>query len=81
MLYARNCSYCHGAHAAARFGGSVPDLRFASEETHAAWNGVVIGGARRANGMPGFDLSAADAEAVRQYVLDKARDLRKQGQP
>lgn len=71
-LYAKNCSGCHGKDAAARVGGSVPDLRYANAGTHATWNGIVIGGARRAAGMPPFDVSPADAQAVRQYVLSQA---------
>ncbi|MEX2124005.1 MAG: PQQ-dependent dehydrogenase, methanol/ethanol family [Woeseia sp.] len=75
-LYSEHCSFCHGKNASARAGGSVPDLRFASEGTHAVWNGIVIGGARRANGMPAFTLSAQDAETIRQYVLFRADELR-----
>ena len=77
VAYAENCSYCHGTNASARVGGSVPDLRFATEETHAAWNGIVIGGALRSNGMPGTGVSAEDAEAIRQYVLRQADQLRR----
>jgi hypothetical protein len=54
----------------------VPDLRYATTETHAAWNGIVIGGALRPNGMPGFKLSAAESEAIRNYVLSVSMSLR-----
>jgi quinohemoprotein ethanol dehydrogenase len=77
VVYAENCRYCHGTNVAARVGGSVPDLRFAAEETHAAWNGIVIGGALRSNGMPDTEMSAEDAEAIRQYVLRQADRLRR----
>src|SRR5690606_6107325 len=64
-IYWDSCRYCHGKDVVARAGGSVPDLRFASEETHAAWNAIVVGGAKRLNGMPGSEMSREDAEAVR----------------
>jgi mono/diheme cytochrome c family protein len=75
-LYRDSCRYCHGKEVVARAGGSVPDLRFATEETHAAWNAIVVGGAKRLNGMPGSEMSREDAEAVRQYVLSKTDELR-----
>ena len=74
-VYATHCVYCHGADAQAKYGGTVPDLRYASPETHAAWSAIVIGGARRDKGMPPADIDAADAEAVRQYVLRQAHRL------
>lgn len=78
-VYAQNCSGCHGKNAIARVGGSVPDLRFATAATHAAWNGIVIGGARRAAGMPAFKLSADDVDAARKYVLSEAPRAREGG--
>jgi len=76
-LYASSCGGCHGKDASARFGGSVPDLRYSSAETHAAWHGIVIGGARRANGMPAFSqLDAEQSEAIRNYVLSQSAALR-----
>jgi len=72
-LYHDNCGYCHGRHLAARPGGSVPDLRYASRETHLAWPGIVVGGALRARGMPAFELSAEEAEAIRLFVLSQRR--------
>jgi quinohemoprotein ethanol dehydrogenase len=75
-IYWNSCRYCHGKDVVARASGSVPDLRFASEETHAAWNAIVIGGAKRENGMPALEISPEDAEAVRQYVLNKTDELR-----
>jgi quinohemoprotein ethanol dehydrogenase len=76
-LYADGCKGCHGFEAVARVGGSVPDLRYASAETHRIWSGIVIGGAKRANGMPAFELPPADAEAIRAYVLSLANELRR----
>jgi len=75
-LFASHCYVCHGKDAAGRHGGTVPDLRYASQETHATWAGIVIGGARQLNGMPRFDLSAEDAEALRQYVLSRSAELK-----
>jgi quinohemoprotein ethanol dehydrogenase len=76
-LYAGNCGFCHGKNASARFGGSIPDLRYASADTHATWHGIVIGGAGRANGMPAFsELDTEQSEAIRNYVLSKSEELR-----
>ena len=79
-LYSGYCKGCHGYNAVARAGGSVADLRYASAETHQTWNGVVIGGARRVNGMPSFELDVDEAEAIRLYVLSLSESLR-QAQP
>jgi len=67
------CSVCHGDGAAS--GGITPDLRYASSETHAAWNSIVLGGALRPLGMPGFagTLTETEVEEIRLYVLDRAR--------
>ena len=74
-LYADYCGSCHGKGAVARFGGSVPDLRYADADTHGIWNGIVIGGALHANGMPSFELDPREADAIRLFVLAKAREL------
>jgi PQQ-dependent dehydrogenase (methanol/ethanol family) len=67
------CGVCHGDGAAS--GGITPDLRYASAETHAAWNSIVLGGALRPLGMPGFagTLTETEVEEIRLYVLDRAR--------
>jgi quinohemoprotein ethanol dehydrogenase len=75
-LYTGYCRSCHGPAGVARFGGSVPDLRYANEETHATWHGIVVGGARAANGMPAMELSIEDSEAIRNYVLWLSEGLR-----
>lgn len=75
-MYAWLCKGCHGFEAVARAGGSVPDLRYATNETHQIWNGIVIGGAKRANGMPSFELDAEESEAIRSYVLSLSNSLR-----
>ncbi len=76
-LFADNCGFCHGKNAVARYGGSVPDLRFASADTHAQWHDIVIDGARRARGMPAFSyLDVEQSEAIRNYVLSQSEALR-----
>ena len=75
-LYADACGYCHGKNGVARFGGSVPDLRYANAETHANWDGIVIGGAKRANGMPAMELTEEQSEAIRAYILSLSGALR-----
>lgn len=75
-LYAENCKGCHGIDATARFGGSVPDLRYATKATHEAWHAIVVGGARIPNGMPSFGLKIEESEAIRNYVLSLSDELR-----
>jgi quinohemoprotein ethanol dehydrogenase len=76
-LFADNCGFCHGKNAVARYGGSVPDLRFASADTHAQWHDIVIDGAKRAKGMPAFSyLDVKQSEAIRNYVLSQSEALR-----
>ena len=74
--YGYTCGGCHGKDAIARVGGSVPDLRYATSETHQTWHGIVIGGAKAANGMPSFELDADESEAIRLYVLSRSAELR-----
>ena len=52
------------------------DLRYANADTHAAWNAIVVGGARQQLGMPGHDLSIADSEAIQAFVLSLSESLR-----
>ncbi|MCP5089786.1 MAG: cytochrome c [Gammaproteobacteria bacterium] len=76
LVFSWECKGCHGKNAVARFGGSVPDLRYATTKTHEEWHGIVVGGARQMNGMPRFELSIDDSEALRQYVLSRSYQLR-----
>lgn len=76
-LYADACRSCHGDNAVARFGGSVPDLRFSNEDTHATWHGIVIGGSKAANGMPSIQMPVEESEAIRNYVLSKSDEIRR----
>jgi quinohemoprotein ethanol dehydrogenase len=76
-LYSGYCKFCHGFAGVARAGGTVPDLRYSSTEIHETWNDIVIGGAKRANGMPSFDLDLEDAQAIRAYLLSLSQQLRR----
>jgi quinohemoprotein ethanol dehydrogenase len=54
-------------------GGSVPDLRRASAQTHDLFAGIVIGGLYKDKGMPPFhEISMPDLEAVQAYILKAA---------
>ncbi len=75
MLYADNCLGCHGKDAVARYGGSVPDLRYASADVFRTWHAVVMGGAKKSNGMPDFELTVEEADAIRDYVIAEARKI------
>jgi quinohemoprotein ethanol dehydrogenase len=72
-LYTANaCDYCHGP-GGERWTMSIPDLRKANAATHAEFLGIVIGGARAEKGMPQFpDMSAAQGEAIRAFLINQA---------
>jgi len=76
-VYDAACKSCHGSNAVARFGGSVPDLRYADAATHGQWDAIVIGGSRRAGGMPGMELTADQSAAIRSYVLTLSEEIRR----
>lgn len=67
-LYGRHCALCH----ANTDYGLTPDLRRMSPEVHEGFNGIVLHGARRYEGMPQWDdvLNEADAEAIHAYLID-----------
>ncbi len=73
LLYQTNCIGCHGD--SAQGNNVLPDLRFSPMLQPAAWNSVVLDGARQANGMISFRkfLGDADVEAIRAYVISEAR--------
>jgi len=64
---------CHGLNVVA---GPIPDLRYASAQTHTQFEQIVRGGARASLGMPGFGdlLSVDQAKAIQQYVLSRAHE-------
>ncbi|HEY8120602.1 MAG TPA: PQQ-dependent dehydrogenase, methanol/ethanol family [Myxococcota bacterium] len=72
VLYHQWCMFCHGI--GTKSGGLLPDLRFATRETFAHWQEIVIGGVRAERGMPSFagSISREDAEAIRAYVVSQA---------
>jgi len=76
ILYAERCAWCHGT--AVRGTGAVPDLRYATRETHASWDAIVLDGAYVPKGMPVFGevLTEQDARAIQAYVLLQAGELR-----
>jgi mono/diheme cytochrome c family protein len=76
-VYGRFCSTCHGSDGLSR--GTFPDLRYSGALGSAdAFKAIVIDGALSRNGMVSFakGISAADAEAVRAYVVSKAIEAR-----
>ncbi|MGI9205752.1 MAG: PQQ-dependent dehydrogenase, methanol/ethanol family [Woeseiaceae bacterium] len=78
VLYNGYCKFCHGSEAVTRFGGSVPDLRYASVSTHETWHAIVVGGSKSANGMPAMGLEIDASEAIRNYVLSLSEEIRAQ---
>lgn len=73
-LYFRSCVSCHGPDAIS--GGIAPDLRRSYAITDkATWDVVVVDGALKDNGMVGFkaNYSPRQIEAIRAYVVDRAR--------
>ena len=71
-LYAEHCFRCHGM--GTKSGGVLPDLRYATRETHARWNDIVLGGIRADRGMASFAdvLDADGAAAIQSYVIAQA---------
>jgi quinohemoprotein ethanol dehydrogenase len=79
-LFERNCSRCHTNSG----DGGIPDLRSMSKETHGEFLDVVLRGTRAQRGMVGFEgvLSAADAGAIHDYLIDLAwRTYEHKGRP
>jgi quinohemoprotein ethanol dehydrogenase len=71
-LFTRTCALCHGQRAI----GGVKDLRQMSKETHAQFNDIVLGGARKDKGMGSFAdiLSKEDAENIHAYLIARANE-------
>jgi quinohemoprotein ethanol dehydrogenase len=74
-LYNGNCGMCHGPNAMS--GGVIPDLRYLTADKHAMFNGI-LAGALAARGMPAMSdvLTPEDIEAVHQYLIKRANDLK-----
>jgi len=71
-IFQRYCSPCHGDVAVG--GGLVPDLRYSKTLTSEKWFDVVLGGARKQNGMISFakELTRKDAADILAYVIARA---------
>jgi quinohemoprotein ethanol dehydrogenase len=73
VLYNRHCLRCHV------FGRSiVPDLRKLTPATHSLFKSIVLDGIYAPKGMGRFDdvLSATDLEALHDYIIDQAWQLK-----
>ena len=75
-LFQRYCLACHGVEAVTS--GVVPDLRYASLDTHAHFADIVLGGIRAHMGMASFAdlLNADDVRAIQAYVIRRARETK-----
>jgi quinohemoprotein ethanol dehydrogenase len=74
-LYEQLCAWCHGFRGNAAPGSAYPDLRRSALLHGAAgWDAVVLEGQLAARGMASFapSLTAADADAVRHYLIGLA---------
>jgi quinohemoprotein ethanol dehydrogenase len=71
-LFAQNCALCHGQLAR----GGIKDLRMMSADAHAHFDDIVLGGARKAQGMASFAdvLSKEDAAAIHAYLNARASE-------
>ena len=74
-LWFQYCRRCHNPDFNFVKSGAIPDLRRSNEATHATFEQVVRGGARRTLGMPSFakDLSSGQVRMIQAFVLDQAR--------
>jgi alcohol dehydrogenase (cytochrome c)/quinohemoprotein ethanol dehydrogenase len=71
--YGRFCAGCHGAGGVAD--KSIPDLRLSPAlQSLNDWNDIVIGGARKFNGMVSFKATLAEgqSEAIFHYIISQA---------
>jgi mono/diheme cytochrome c family protein len=73
-LWFQYCRRCHYPEYNYVKSGSIPDLRRMNDATHATFEQIVLGGARRTLGMPSFarDLSSDQVRMIHAYVLDQA---------
>jgi quinohemoprotein ethanol dehydrogenase len=74
LLYLQYCTVCHGT--VAEGGGALPDLGYATDETHKSFKDIVTKGLLVANGMPDFGsrLSEKDVTDIHNYVLAMAKE-------
>ena len=74
-LFMQYCNRCHSPDRNLVKSGAIPDLRRANAATHATFEQIVLGGARRVLGMPSFakDISSDQVRTIQAFVLDQAR--------
>jgi len=75
VQFHRNCMVCHGLLAISS--GVTPDLRWSSASADpATWKSIVLDGALKDAGMVSFrkEVSPAEAEAIRSYVVARANE-------
>ena len=74
VLYHTVCFSCHGLGAVS--GGSIKDLRYMTAATHAAFNGIVLGGIMESVGMPSFadQIDATEADAIHAFLIATASE-------
>jgi PQQ-dependent dehydrogenase (methanol/ethanol family) len=66
------CTACHGELAAGS-GPGIPDLRKLTEAKHTLLKQIVVDGLFRPAGMPSYpEMSDADLEAIRAYLINRA---------
>jgi quinohemoprotein ethanol dehydrogenase len=77
LQYDNICRTCHGFDVIS--GGMMPDLRFMSSDTHKAFDEIVRGGSRAAQGMASFAdvLSREQSEAIHAYIVTEAAKVRR----
>jgi quinohemoprotein ethanol dehydrogenase len=72
QLFGARCATCHVNQPRSE----APDLRRMAKDTHDAFHQIVLQGVLQNAGMPPWDdvLSAADADAIHQYLISVAWD-------
>ena len=74
LYNAASCGLCHGSSGAGvRPGGSMPSLQYLSQESHAQFSQIVLGGVRKPQGMMSFQgiLSEQDVNDIHAYVIER----------
>lgn len=71
LFEAVGCVECHGTNVE-NASSSIPDLRFASADTHRLFTAIVMGGMRLDKGMPAYPTMKRDElDAIHAYVLNE----------
>ncbi len=72
-------TFCYSCHGEAVVASALPDLRYATAETHKRFEAIVLRGERQLLGMPSFGdlISAEQARAIQAYVLSRAAESAK----